>query len=80
MPNHIHFIIHIEGRADPAPTLGQIMGYFKYQTSKEIDVSGFWQRSYYDHIIRSEDEYQKIYQYIDTNPIKWSEDRYYIHK
>ena len=36
-----------------------------------------WQRSYYDHIIRNEADYLRIWQYIDTNPAKWVEDEYY---
>ena len=36
-----------------------------------------WQRSYYDHIIRDEDDYLRIWQYIDENPAKWIEDKYY---
>jgi REP element-mobilizing transposase RayT len=79
MPNHIHCIILMEGKASPAPTLGQIIGYLKYQTTKEIGISGFWQRSYHDHIVRNKGEYEKIWQYIDTNPTKWFEDRYYTH-
>ena len=35
-----------------------------------------WQRSYYDHIIRDEREYQQIWEYIHTNPLKWDEDCY----
>lgn len=80
MPNHIHCIVIIDnnnGRVDPAPTVGRIMGYFKYQTTKDIGIPGFWQRSYHDHIIRNEFEYRMIWQYIDENPQKWQEDRYY---
>jgi REP element-mobilizing transposase RayT len=65
------------GRVDPAPTLSQIVGYFKYQTTKEIGISGFWQRSYYDHVIRDAADYHRIYEYIEANPLKWTEDRYY---
>ena len=36
-----------------------------------------WQRSFYDHVIRDEKDYQKIWEYIDTNPQKWQEDKYY---
>jgi len=36
-----------------------------------------WQRSYYDHIIRNEEEYLRIWQYIDENPAHWAEDEYY---
>jgi len=78
MSNHVHFVVVIGGRADPAPTVAQIIGHFKYQTTKEIDISGFWQRSYHDHIIRNESDYQRIWQYIDENPAKWAEDRYFV--
>ena len=36
-----------------------------------------WQKSYHDHIIRDEHEYQKIWEYIDTNLLKWELDKYY---
>ena len=36
-----------------------------------------WQRSYHDHVIRGEADYREIWQYIDTNPARWAEDRYY---
>jgi len=37
-----------------------------------------WQRSYYDHIIRDEPDYLRIWTYIDANPAKWKEDEYYV--
>lgn len=36
-----------------------------------------WQRNYYEHVIRDEDSYLKIADYINTNPLKWMEDKYY---
>ncbi len=61
-------------------TLGQIMGYFKYQSTKRIneirDNLGcpVWQRNYYEHIIRNEDELTRARQYIINNPLKWELD------
>lgn len=34
-----------------------------------------WQRNFYEHIIRDEQDWQNISDYIDTNPIKWEQDR-----
>jgi REP element-mobilizing transposase RayT len=34
-----------------------------------------WQRNYYEHIIRNEDELNSIRQYIEDNPLKWEMDR-----
>ncbi len=33
-----------------------------------------WQRNYYEHIIRNEDELNLIRQYIQENPLKWNDD------
>ena len=37
-----------------------------------------WQRNYYEHIIRDEDSYLKIADYIQTNPQRWPEDTYHV--
>ena len=74
MPNHIHLIIRINnnGRMVSAPTI--IAGMKRY-VSKQIGKS-IWQKSFYDHIIRDDIDYQQIWQYIDENPTKWAEDKY----
>jgi REP element-mobilizing transposase RayT len=89
MPNHIHMIIVIQnndlgqdvegyGRLLIAPTksLSIIIKQLKSEVTKQVGYS-IWQRSFYDHIIRNENEYLKIWQYIDENPMKWEEDDYY---
>ena len=90
MPNHIHAIITIL-RADmeSAPTISEIIQTFKrYSTVEYIKLvkqgivppfeKQIWQRSFHDHIIRGEKDYLKIWNYIDTNPQKWTEDCFYI--
>jgi REP element-mobilizing transposase RayT len=37
-----------------------------------------WQRNYHEHIIRNEKSYELIYNYIQHNPEKWEEDKFYI--
>ncbi|MBR4304301.1 MAG: hypothetical protein IKT81_03115 [Clostridia bacterium] len=37
-----------------------------------------FQRSFHDHIIRNDEDYSKIWEYIDTNPLKWELDKYYL--
>ena len=80
MPNHIHLLIAIDGPMKAsAPTISvpNLIRSFKVLVSKEIGQS-IWQRSFYDHIIRDEDDYLNHLQYIENNPAKWSEDKYYI--
>ena len=69
----------------PAPTVGEIIGTFKslcihdwlaYIKVRKIDgVGKFWQRNYYEHVIRNEDELNKIREYIQNNPLKWDLDK-----
>ena len=63
------------------PTLGQIVAYFKYQSTKEMNrietenaIAKFWQRNYYEHIIRDEKDLQNKTDYIEANPSLWDED------
>jgi putative transposase len=63
------------------PTLGQIVAYFKYQSTKEMNrietekaITKFWQRNYYEHIIRDEKDLQIKTDYIEANPALWDED------
>ena len=43
----------------------------KTLTTKEIGHS-IWQRSYYDHVIRNQQDYDDVWEYIDNNPRKWA--------
>ena len=70
-------IIVTQGQKRTA-TVGNIIGYFKYQTTKKIDLPmKLWQRNYYEHIIRNAKSYQEISNYIITNPIYWEKDIFY---
>ncbi len=85
MPNHIHIILKIlnDGRGNPSPTISNVVGWLKYNITKHINkIHGttgnkIFQRSFHDHIIRSEEDYIKICNYIDTNPQKWISDCFY---
>lgn len=61
-------------------TIPKIIGRFKMNTAKQINqirnTPGMpvWQRNYYEHIIRDEDDLSRIRQYIAENPFKWDED------
>jgi REP element-mobilizing transposase RayT len=95
MPNHIHGILVIHNCrgevTSPTPkgavsaplrkcTLGQVIAYFKYQTTKLINRTcnthsvRIWQRNYYEHVIRNEHDLHDIRQYILDNPVKWDTD------
>jgi len=41
-----------------------------------VPIPKLWQRSYYDHIIRNEDDLRAVADYIRFNPINWELDKY----
>ena len=78
MPDHIHLLLRIEGTGNPSPTLGNVIGWYKYQTTKRINQTDatqglqVFQRSYYDHVIRNQQDYDSVWEYIENNPRKWA--------
>ena len=87
MPNHIHLLIQIFETepvigllGTPTPTnslISQFISTFKRFCNKEYGEN-IWQRSYHDHIVRGEADYKKIWEYIDTNILRWKDDCFYI--
>ena len=80
MPDHIHMIIWLDDGSMWASTptdirpknkIASIVRSIKTLTTKEIGMPIF-QRSYYDHVIRNQQDYEEIWQYIDHNPRKWA--------
>ena len=85
MPNHIHLLLQINEaslRANQSRSLlAQAIGFLKMNSSRRIHQKYpdlvIWQRSYHEHVIRNEKDYQEIWNYIEGNPSKWAEDRYH---
>ncbi len=76
MPDHIHLILTIHtdenGRPMVAPTTERIFKQFKGYITKKI---GFpvWQKLYFDHVIRNQQDYNEHMLYIQENPQRWIE-------
>ena len=79
-------VADIRAGASPAPTIFDIVGAYKslvangclaiFKSKNEI-MGKLWQRNYYEHIIRDEQSYQTISNYIVNNPAKWTDDKFY---
>lgn len=53
-----------------------VIGCLKRFTNRDAGEN-LWQSSYYDHIIRNEADYLRIWTYIENNPAEWGEDPYF---
>ena len=79
MPDHIHLIVQVNETVSigtsraPSPTNTEIPHFvstLKRFCHREAGAVIF-QRSYYDHVIRNQQDYDEIWQYIENNPQKW---------
>ena len=90
MPNHVHLLVRIltdtiaprsttggpPRTAVPTSKIARFVGTMKRLIEREWGQP-IWQARSYDHVVRNEDDYRKIWAYIDENPAKWMEDRFY---
>ncbi len=81
---HAEGAYHAEGtrrvplRRAPRSLSSFIAGFKASVTSRagrELNDANIWQRNYYEHVIRNENELKNIWDYIDTNPLRWQEDQ-----
>lgn len=78
MPNHVHAIIQIKkAGTDLSVVIGQYKSFVTRQIRKSHPQLMVWQASFHDHVIRGEQDYLRIWQYIDSNPAQWQEDCFY---
>ena len=80
MPDHMHSILWLDGSVKDAPTLGRVVGalkawitvaWRKYHRDAQIPcLSHLWQRDYYEHVIRNEEDLKLTREYVVNNPLK----------
>ena len=82
MPNHIHAILVVAADAPQKTDLSVVIGQYKMSVTKRVRAHDrnkkVWQRSFHDHVIRSQSSYEKIWLYIEHNPAKWEDDCFYL--
>jgi putative transposase len=78
MPNHLHGILLLRDNTETRPNLSHVINTYKgavTRNSKNLALdTPIWHRSFHDHIIRNQREYDYIARYIHTNPLRWEED------
>ena len=77
MPNHVHLLLGlIPGEKNPS--VSWVVNQLKGAVTRRIGAP-VWQKGFYDHVIRSEQELLRVGEYIEYNPAKWETDDYYVH-
>lgn len=75
LPDHVHLLLRIvdrDGRSVIAPTISSVIRLFKGSVTKQCGES-IWQKGFYDHVVRNQEDLAEISEYIANNPIKWME-------
>ena len=79
MPNHVHALVTLTG---DGASLSNVVGQYKSFVSRKIHGScpelRVWQTSFHDHVVRNQQDYQRIWAYIDGNPSNWEKDCFYL--
>ncbi|NJO91243.1 MAG: hypothetical protein HC831_21465 [Chloroflexia bacterium] len=78
-PNHYHQTANARKKWKSA-SLGAIINQYKRICTihaRKTIPNFAWQSLYHDHIIRNDDSFQRIRKYINENPLKWKEDKFY---
>ncbi|MCW5980102.1 MAG: transposase, partial [Bryobacteraceae bacterium] len=69
MPNHVHPLL------TPQVSVSRLLGSLKGATAKQANLllrrtgKPFWQDESYDHLVRNEGEFERIWRYIENNPV-----------
>ena len=85
MPNHVHMLLFLE---QSQTSLDKVVSWFKTMTTnayiRGVKIGLYpsfdkqlWQRSYYEHVIRNEQDLRETRNYISENPLKWQLDHLY---
>ena len=85
MPNHIHGLLDLDSLQSSTKnkSISEIIRGFKTFSARQINrkrqITGIpvWQRNYYEHIVRNQDDLDRIRRYITQNPLSWLEDEHY---
>ena len=80
MPNHIHLILCLPagGNNDARQVIGQFKSGVTRAIRAHFPNMQVWQRSFHDHVIRNDEDYRRIWNYIDGNPLCWEKDCFFV--
>ena len=87
MPNHLHILMLVHSGSEafgtsrtPSPTNSHVASFVSTLKRFSNRKSGqqLFQRSYFDHVIRNDNDYLAHWKYIDENPVRWLDDELFV--
>jgi putative transposase len=71
MPDHLHWLLVLGENED----LSRLVGLFKGRSAREVNKAlnrkgPLWQRAFYDHALRKDEDVRKLARYIVANPVR----------
>lgn len=71
MPDHVHWLLQLGSAA----SLSEVMKLFKARAARQVNdylgkTESLWQKSFYDHALRHEENLKDIARYIVANPLR----------
>jgi putative transposase len=79
MPDHLHFIVRIQPESGSTTAVDVFVARFKADATRVARTMAFlapdrplWQRGFFDRVIRSEEEFIALVDYVATNPLRWT--------
>jgi putative transposase len=73
MPDHIHLLVSLGVWATPGDYLRDIKGNLSTFLRKEFDLRNIWQKGFYDHVMRKDEDLNSTVEYILNNPVRSGE-------
>jgi len=73
MPNHVHLLVRFYGEHSPKAQCKSGKRFTAAKINRCLGRKGhFWQDESFDHLVRSEEEFDYLREYIESNPMKAS--------
>lgn len=73
LPDHMHLMIRPLETSNFSQIMKSVKGNFTYAYKQKTGISGslkFWQKRFYDHLIRDETDFANHLHYLHYNPVK----------
>ena len=71
MPDHLHWLFGLTERADLKKVMQMVKGRSAHYINERLNRHGkVWDKTYYDHALRKEEDVRKVARYIVANPLR----------